>query len=194
MRLISLFSKTRAATWAAALVAAALVTTSMSWSVTAQEKDPEKAVARCVEMAQTAPQGNSGQPVPRFVSLKYPKVNVRRGPDYSYAVDWQYLRQGLPVMVVAEHKDWRKICDVEGETGWIHLSQLSGSRRVLVLVDGVSMRMRGLATSRPVAVVRKYAVLELRRCSGQWCLLRYDSLTGWMPRSYIWGTMAQTAK
>lgn len=165
-----------------------------SWPATAQETDPEKAVTRCIEMVQTAPRGNSGQPVPRFVSLRYSEANVRRGPDKSHAIDWQYTRRGLPVMVVAEHKDWRKVCDVEGATGWIHLSQLSGSRTALVLVDAVSMRMRNEATARPVAVVRQNAVLELRQCSGQWCLVRHDALTGWMPRIYIWGTMARDAE
>ncbi len=186
-------SQTSLLTNASMAIAAAVMAAVASWPAAAQDIDPEKAVARCDEMVQTAPSGNSGQPLPRFVSVRYTKANVRRGPDRSHAIDWQYVRHGLPLMVVAEHKDWRKVCDVEGETGWIHLSQLSGKRTVLVLVDGVSMRMRSEVTARRVAVVRRNAVLEMRQCTGQWCLVRYDALTGWMHRSSIWGTMARDA-
>jgi SH3-like domain-containing protein len=39
----------------------------------------------------------SGLPVPRFVSLKPDKVNVRAGPNRDHDVTWQYTRAGLPV-------------------------------------------------------------------------------------------------
>ena len=45
--------------------------------------------------------GPSGLPIPRFVSLKAEKVNVRRGPSSDHAVAWVFQRKGLPVEIVA---------------------------------------------------------------------------------------------
>ena len=45
----------------------------------------------------------SGLPVPRFVSLKPGKVNVRAGPTKDNDVTWVYTRSGLPVEVTAEY-------------------------------------------------------------------------------------------
>ena len=38
----------------------------------------------------------SGLPVPRFVSLKADRVNVRGGPDKDHDVAWIYTKVGLP--------------------------------------------------------------------------------------------------
>src|SRR5688572_29458134 len=47
------------------------------------------------------PVGPSGLPLPRFVSLKADKINVRRGPSSEHQVAWVYQRKGLPVEVTA---------------------------------------------------------------------------------------------
>jgi SH3-like domain-containing protein len=40
-------------------------------------------------------------PVPRFVSLKADKVNLRTGPTRDNAVNWVFTRAGLPVEITA---------------------------------------------------------------------------------------------
>ena len=44
----------------------------------------------------------SGLPVPRFVSLKPDRVNVRGGPTRDHEVTFVYTRAGLPVEITAE--------------------------------------------------------------------------------------------
>ena len=39
----------------------------------------------------------SGLPVPRYVSLKSERVNVRTGPTKDHDVAWVFTKQGLPV-------------------------------------------------------------------------------------------------
>src|SRR5262245_11851529 len=56
----------------------------------------------------------SGLPVPRFVSLKSDRVNVRAGPTRDHDVAWIYTRAALPVEVTAEFENWRRIRDWEG--------------------------------------------------------------------------------
>ena len=70
--------------------------------------------------------------MPRFVSLKSDKVNVRAGPTKDHDVAWVYSRAGLPVEITAEFENWRRIRDWEGAEGWVYHSLLSGRRTALV--------------------------------------------------------------
>ena len=70
----------------------------------------------------------SGLPIPRFVSLKAEKVNVRRGPSSDHPVAWVFQRKGLPVEIVAEFENWRRVRDSDGEEGWILQNMLAGKR------------------------------------------------------------------
>ena len=75
----------------------------------------------------------SGLPVPRFVSLKSDRVNVRSGPNKDQEVRWVYTRAGLPVEITAEFENWRRIRDWEGAEGWVYHSLLSGKRTAVVV-------------------------------------------------------------
>ena len=74
----------------------------------------------------------SGLPLPRFVSLKSDEVNVRRGAGKEHDVLWTYHRAGLPVEIIAEWDNWRRIRDADGADGWVFHSLLSGRRSALV--------------------------------------------------------------
>ena len=65
--------------------------------------------------AETAIGPKSGLPVPRFVSLKPDRVNVRAGPTRDHDVAFVYTRAGLPVEITAESDNWRRIRDWEGQ-------------------------------------------------------------------------------
>src|SRR5512140_1911111 len=75
----------------------------------------------------------SGLPIPRFVSLKSDRVNVRAGPNKDQDVRWVYTRAGMPVEVTAEFENWRRIRDWEGAEGWVYHSLLSGRRSAVVV-------------------------------------------------------------
>ena len=74
----------------------------------------------------------AGLPVPRFVSLKADRVNVRGGPDKDHDVSWIYTRVGWPVEITAEFENWRRIRDSDGSEGWVYHSLLSGKRTAAV--------------------------------------------------------------
>ncbi len=62
--------------------------------------------------------------MPRFVSLKSDRVNVRGGPQKEQEVRWVYTRAGMPVEITAEYENWRRIRDWEGAEGWVYHSLL----------------------------------------------------------------------
>jgi len=68
-------------------------------------------------------------PLPRFVTLKSKRVTCASRPSADYAVSWLYLKQGLPVEIIQEYDNWRRVRDADGTEGWVNQSLLSASAR-----------------------------------------------------------------
>ena len=45
---------------------------------------------------------DSGNPIPRFVSLKSNETNLRIGPSTNYPIILQYSYKNIPIMVIDE--------------------------------------------------------------------------------------------
>lgn len=135
--------------------------------------------------------GPSGLALPRFVSLKAEKVNVRRGPSSDYPVAWVFQRKGLPVEIVAEFENWRRIRDSDGEEGWILQNMLSGKRTALVAPwrqnQALPLYAGSGAENGLVAKVSAGVVSDVEACSGQWCKISAGGYEGWIEQSTLWG-------
>jgi SH3-like domain-containing protein len=149
------------------------------------------AQASTASLAMPIRRGDSGLPLPRFVSLKADRVNVRRGPSGDHQVSWVFTRKGLPVEIVAEFEHWRRIRDSEGAEGWVYHSLLSGRRSVLVapwsdarpvpLLDAVT------ADSNPVALLKTGVMADVSSCTGAWCRISVKGHDGWIEQAKLWG-------
>ena len=126
-------------------------------------------------------------PLPRFAALRAAEVNVRVGPGTEYPILWVFVRDGLPVEIVAEHEHWRRIRDFEGALGWVHRSLLTGARTVLVVGSVWTLRRVPSVTAVPVARVEPGVVGRLRECGGDWCRIEFGDHRGWLPRAAVWG-------
>lgn len=133
--------------------------------------------------------GASGLPVPRFVSLKAHKANVRVGPGEEYEILWQFKRRGWPVEIIQEHKKWRKIRDYHGDEGWIHASLLRGQRGAIIRPAAFAVRLRHApkAQGRIIAVLESGVVAKLENCTPHWCKIKAAAHRGWVRRQFIWG-------
>lgn len=145
-------------------------------------------------MAQASTKGPSGLPLPRFVSLKSRKVNLRVGPSQTYAVSWMYLKSGLPVEIIQEYDNWRRIRDADGTEGWVNQALLSGQRSAVAApwMRGkgevyVNMRHDPQDTSAIIAKLEPGVVIKLSECNGNWCEAEYDGTDGWVSQAEIWG-------
>lgn len=135
----------------------------------------------------SADQTPSGFIVPRFVSLKYSKVNGRTGPSRDHPIAWQYQRRGLPLMIVAETEMWRKVQDISGDEAWVRKPALSGTRTVLAL-QTTSVRSRPNASAREIARTEPKALLRLQECRDGWCEVKSETgLKGWARQDMLWG-------
>src|SRR5579885_2567958 len=124
-----------------------------------------------------------GLPVPRFVSLKSDKVNVRGGPNQEQEVRWVYTRAGMPVEITAEFENWRRIRDWEGAEGWVYHSLLSGKRTAVV----VPLYESADANSAVVARLQGGVQGALQSCTGTWCEFRGKGFAGWIRQDRLWG-------
>jgi SH3-like domain-containing protein len=137
--------------------------------------------------------GPSGLPLPRFVSLKSGRVNSRIGPGVNYAVDWLYLKPGLPMEIIQEYDNWRRVRDADGSEGWVNQSLLSGRRTAIAAPwqKGKDARLNLLSepdpNARSLAIVEPGAIGSIRTCNGEWCEMTFGSYTGWISQSLVWG-------
>ncbi len=145
--------------------------------------------------AQAVSKGASGLPLPRFASLKAQRLNMRVGPGTNYAVSWLYTRPGLPVEIIQEYDNWRRIRDVDGTEGWVYHSLLSGNRTAVAapwMRDReeevyVNLREDAQKNAKVVARLQPGVIIDIDECTGEWCHASVDSASGWLAQEEIWG-------
>lgn len=149
------------------------------------------------EAAEPQRRGDSGLPLPRFVSLSSAEVNVRMGPSFKHKVKWTYHKVGLPVEVVHEFGNWRRVRDADGEEGWVHHSLLSGRRTVLVspwsgdVKRTIPLRPVPREDARPVAYLEPFVLATVDECDGSWCAIAGRGWSGVVPQRALWGVYPQ---
>lgn len=137
--------------------------------------------------------GPSGLPLPRFVSLKSGRVNSRIGPGVNYPVDWLYLKAGLPMEILQEYDNWRKVRDSDGAEGWINQSLLSGKRMGIAAPwqkgkdSAIKLLEEPEPDARAVAVLEPGVIGKINQCNGDWCEMTFAGHTGWIGQALIWG-------
>jgi len=139
----------------------------------------------------TANAAGSGLQVPRFVSLKSDRVNVRGGPTKDHDVAWVFTRSGLPVEITAEFENWRRIRDGEGAEGWVYHSLLSGRRTAVIVPkakdDLVSLCEQPEQTCVTLAKLQAGVLAFVKRCTGSWCRISGEGFDGWIAQERLWG-------
>jgi SH3-like domain-containing protein len=140
------------------------------------------------------PSGEGGErgpvtnlPLPRYVSLKTDKANVRRGPGLTQKVDWVFMREDIPLQIIAEYGNWRRVVDLDGAGGWMHYSMLSGVRTVIVQKDYTPLRVAPTVGAQPNAYAEQGVVAFLGACLPDWCQIRAGGKKGWALKTELWG-------
>lgn len=137
-------------------------------------------------------------PLPRYVSLKTDRVNLREGPSKDHRTSWVFQRAGLPVEITAEFETWRRIRDSEGTEGWVLHSLLSGRRTALVTpvakADSSPIPLHERADERVEILARLQAgvIVNVKQCTGAWCRVSVNSpntrdVDGYIRQERLWG-------
>ncbi len=130
-------------------------------------------------------------PLPRYVSLKGNEGNARRGPSLSHRIDWVFRHAGMPLRVVAEFGNWRRVEDRDGAGGWVHYSLLSGVRTAVITSDMVDLRARPDTNAAVVARAEAGAIVRVHECNPDWCRVSGGGEKGWITKDVMWGVDRQ---
>jgi SH3-like domain-containing protein len=131
----------------------------------------------------------TGLLLPRIVAISLEPANVRRGPGVEYPLLWQYQRRGVPLEIIDEYGDWRKIRDYDASEGWMHKRLLRGPRMVRLRGDEGSLALRSAADPDAGVMARLQAgtFAQLQECTPAWCALEIGAHQGWVKRGDLWG-------
>jgi SH3-like domain-containing protein len=151
------------------------------------------AVAVAVAALATPPRAlaaqTDGDQLPRFASLRSADVNLRIGPGENYPIEWVYQRRGMPVEIIEQFQNWRRIEDWQGSKGWVLDRMLIDQRAVIV--DGAVRPLYGRPdlTSPIVARAEPGVLARLLECRGPWCRIEAGGYRGWVERGAVWGVL-----
>jgi SH3-like domain-containing protein len=145
-------------------------------------------------LASNKPESNR---VPRFESLKSNNILMRVGPGANYPIQWEYHRTHLPMEIIAEFEDWRKVRDKTGDSGWIHKSMLSQKRYVIIMQDDLLLRKNEDPESKAVGRFQENSIAQIVKCNALNCFLMAktpaSTVKGWAPRRHLWGLYSHEA-
>lgn len=166
---------------------ASMTTSALSQAPLSQVSEPDidSLITGAIEGKET------GLPLPRFVSLKAKRTNMRVGPSFDHRISWVYVKSGVPVEVVQEFEVWRLIRDAEGQEGWVHKALLSAKRIAIIApwADGAYVHVHDtpLTRSATVAKLQSGVYANIDRCERDWCEVRGRSYSGWVSKSDLYG-------
>ena len=134
-----------------------------------------------------AGENDTGQKLPRFVSLRSDQVNLRVGPGENYPIDWVLTRKEMPVEITKEFENWRMIRDWQGTEGWVHERMLTGKRAVVIKGGIRTLHRQPDVASPAVTRAEPGVVAKLLECRADWCRIDAADHTGWAQRGDLWG-------
>lgn len=122
----------------------------------------------------------------QFVSLKSSKINMRVGPGDEFPISWVFLRAGLPMMLIAEFQQWRKVKYLDNTEGWMHKNMISGRNTAVVIKDKALLYKKD-SESCPIARIEKNVIVRVLEKRNNWIKVDINKVKGWIPRENLWG-------
>lgn len=130
----------------------------------------------------------TGFQLPRFVSLKFNDSNLRIGSSTNYPIVLKYINANMPVEIVDEYNDWRKIKDHKGNLGWLHKSLIKGERYAIIQpVDKSFAQIYNKPMGILIGKIGKNNIVKIKTCLLEWCLISHSNNKGWVTKNNLWG-------
>ncbi|HEV2817862.1 MAG TPA: SH3 domain-containing protein [Allosphingosinicella sp.] len=133
-------------------------------------------------------QAQQQRQTPYWASIASGRAMMRTGPGRNYPGTWEYRRADLPIRVIEVYREWRKIRDPDGTTGWMLVSLLSNQRTAIVRGDGPRPLHEAPDAASPVRYRAEPGVVgRVSRCAGGWCQFDVRGRGGYIQVAQIWG-------
>ena len=122
-----------------------------------------------------------------FLTLKYNRVKVRQGPSFEYPVKFIYKKKYLPIKIIDNKDNFRKITDLKNNNGWIHISQLAKKKSAINIHNLSIIFKKPNIYSQPMAKLEKGKIVIVKKCKEDWCKIITNDYKGWIFKNYLWG-------
>lgn len=122
-----------------------------------------------------------------FLSLKNNEVNVRVGPSKKHPIKFTYNKKYLPIEVLEKSATWRKIKDLENNSGWIHISQLSKRKTAINIKNNSLLYQKSTIYSKKIAKLEVGRLVIIKKCKEKWCKIISGNYRGWIFKKSLWG-------
>ena len=122
-----------------------------------------------------------------LLSIKKNEVNLRQGPSYEYPIKFVYQKKYLPLKVLDKSENWRKVRDLENNSGWIHISQLSKKKTAICIKNNSMLYKKPTIFSKPIAKLEVGRLVLIKKCKVEWCKITSDNFHGWIYKNTLWG-------
>tara|TARA_B110000196_G_C20865301_1_gene529334 strand:+ start:198 stop:659 length:462 start_codon:yes stop_codon:yes gene_type:complete len=122
-----------------------------------------------------------------ILSLKNNKVNLRQGPSFEYPIKLIYKKKYLPLIIVDKSDSWRKTKDLENNSGWIHISQLSKKKSAINIINNSIIYKKPTIYSKPIVKLELGRLVLIDKCKIKWCKIKSGEYGGWILKDSLWG-------
>ncbi|MBU0968171.1 MAG: SH3 domain-containing protein [Proteobacteria bacterium] len=121
-----------------------------------------------------------------YASVSKDGINIRSGPDANAEVYWEVFKD-FPLKVLQRKKEWAKVEDFEGDTGWIYAPLLNAKKTVIIKVKKANIRVGPGDNYEIVASALYGVVFNPGKTDGDWVEISHaDGTKGWVHKSLIW--------
>ena len=128
---------------------------------------------------------------PYMASIASGEAMMRTGPGRNYPGTWLYVRRDLLIRVVEVYREWRRIRDPDGTTGWMLVAMLSDQRTAIVRGSAARPMHEAPDADSPVRFRAEPGVVgRVSRCAGGWCHFDVRGRAGYIRVDQIWGVEA----
>ena len=124
----------------------------------------------------------------KFLSLKKNKVYVRYGPSFDSPIKYVYKKVNLPVKQIDKKENWRRIVDLDNNSGWIHWRMLKKPNSIIILKNKILFK-KPTNYSKPLARLEMGRLLKVKECEENWCYVTTDDYSGWIKTNDVWGSI-----
>ena len=126
------------------------------------------------------------QAINLFVSLKSSEVNMRVGPGKEYPIAWVFMRANLPMLLMAEFDQWRKVKFIDGTVGWVHKNMVSRKSSAIV-TENYAIMYRHASKKHPIAKMEKGVIVHILKRDGDFVKVDANNQKGWVEKKFLWG-------
>ena len=123
---------------------------------------------------------------PKYASIKKDKAYLRYNASFEAEIRYVYNKKGLPILIINEHDNWKRIIDPDGIKGWMHKSMIS-NKKTFINKKKQDLIKFLQEKNLIIAVVNTGVIGKIIKCEKLYCQVKVNKYKGWLKKEFLWG-------